>query len=218
MAQVYLEDFEGFSVSDDPSTGHPAFGANNSYAVVSTPTHEGSRAMDITSSGAQHDGYWEDSGHSDGNVNVRVAIRSPDISAVRAGVLGRAHTNSGQEKAYGLMLRSGSSIRLSEFRDTSESTLVTQSISTLSDDTWYIVQLAMGIDSNDDLKGNYWAATGSDPGTWDIDTTDGSFDNTQTGIGVYGYVGSTENVFIDYIEMDDRTVASSSYIPKIIFT
>ncbi len=215
MAVVYTQDFEGYSVSDDPSSS-TKFASNLSYSVVSTPTQEGSRALELTSSGAIHDGYWVDSGHTDGNVDVRLALRAPDISRVRVGIIGRCHTNSGQEKGYVAMLRSGNTLRLAELRDHNETTLSTTSISTLSDDTWYWIKLSMGTDSNDDLKTRWWQDGSSEPGTWVHDTTDGSFAHTETGVGIYGFIESSDNALVDYVEVDDRTVASSSFVPRII--
>lgn len=200
---TFLEDFEGYSVSADPSSGKSRFGTQDSFSVVSSPVQEGSRAVQVTASSAEHDGYWEDNGLSTGNIDAKVALRSADLGNIRSGAMARCHFSDSQNKGYVAMIRNADTIRLAALRNTSETIITTSNVSTLSDDTWYWIKLACGRDSNDDLKVRYWADGDSEPGTWLIDTTDSSFDETKTGIGIYARVASG-SVFLDYLEGDDR--------------
>ena len=200
MSQIYLKDYNTDTTGAEPS-GITKFGTQSSYSVETTTTYEGAKALETTyNTSASHTGIWYATGHADGDFAVIAPFRSSNAGSSRFGTMTRCWDDGGTQKGYFAALRSGNSFRLGELRGSSETTLETDSISSISNDTWYFVEI-QSIGSA--IKARYWEDGDGQPSNWQAEQTDTSFGNTRVGAGKYFYVESGVTVISDQLLVDD---------------
>lgn len=218
MAQVYLQDFESESTGS-PVADFTQIGANNSYQVLADASIEGSNLYGCTSSGAQH-GWFYDSVNvpSSGDYEVSMRLISTtdgggSIAVERIGVVGRAYDDAGTKKCYTMIIRNTNSLRLSYLANTGETTISTQTLTpSISDGTIYVVKMSL---NGTAIKGKAWEYSGSEPGTWLVDTTSSTISNSEAGVGGYNWCNSYGVQLMDYLMAEDFT-AGVVFVPKTL--
>lgn len=195
MATIYSQDYESETTGVEPSGFNKFVGTRLSYEASTDYALNGSKSLKITSVTLDHDGYWVASGAKAGDFVVSTAMRCNDVAGNRFGLIVRGFTDAGTEKGYGFMLRTGNSIRLIELRGGAETVLNTTAISSISDDTWYHLEITI---KGYTIECRYWADGGSRPSTADITVTnEDSFHNAYVGVGHYGFLDSADIIYAD---------------------
>lgn len=142
----------------------------------------------------------------DGTYTVKVKPNVVnDAASTRCGIFFRG--NAGGTTGYAFILRPINSFRLSRFSGGTETaiTTVTPSTSPYVASTWYNIKV---FTSGSTIKGKIWKDGDSEPGTWDIDTTDATHNNTNLKIGWYFFENTTSANRFAYF--DDFLEESSS--------
>ena len=173
-------------------------GTNNIYEVEDARSWYG-QVLEMRGGGSiEHNWAYFDTNRSDGDGYFFAVVNFDDFAGDRAGIVFRAHDDSGTERAYAAMLYNGTGLRLSRFAGTSETTIATTSGETWAVDTWYALKVYA---SGSTIKVKAWDIDNeAEPSSWAIDTTDANIDNTNTGVGVYGRIGNGNPVYIDHLQ------------------
>lgn len=134
-------------------------------------------------------------------------------SACRVG--GMFRVNAGGTTGYCVQLRpqaASATVRLSKFSGATETAIATANYdgaATFVASTWYHVKVFM---SGTTIRVRVWKDGDSEPGTWLIDTTDASHDNTNVNTGVYTFSSITSGDPIVYMdEIIEESAGGSSY-------
>lgn len=137
----------------------------------------------------------------DGTFTAKIRLGTVnDGSGCRTGIIFRGADDG--STCYAAMLRPQSStatVRLSRFSGGTETTIDTQTFdgaATFEADAWYNIKIYV---SGSTIKVRVWKDGDSEPGTWLIDTTDSTYDNTNVKIGYYFFT-STASSRISYID------------------
>lgn len=219
MTQIYYADYNSDTTGATPS-GWEVNDATNFLPVISTSNaYEGAKCVQLVKKvGAPTGNHWFaiDTGTNpgDGDAEITCTVYFADDANMRSGPAFRGK-DAATNECYVMMMRASNTMRLSYISGTSETTKSTQTISTYSTGTHYHIKAYA---NGTALKGKYWADGDSEPGTWTIDTTDSTLDNTNTLVGGYLFNGSdnSNSVYFDVLEVNDFNVAAD-FVPKIIF-
>lgn len=196
----FVHAFTEDTLSSEPA-GLTKVGTNNAYAVSNDRAWyglgTGAYSMSATGGGSiEHNWAYFPTNRSDGDGYHFGVFNFDNWAGDRAGLVFRAHDDSGTEKCYAAFMYGGDSLRLAHFSGTTESVITTQATESYDLDTWYGIRVYT---SGSTIKARVWKITDEEPSTWDIDTTDATIDNTATGIGVYGRMGSGNPVYCDHL-------------------
>lgn len=198
-------DSESTGAAGDYSTG----GGSGAVLTIDNTVFYGasgkSLKLDNNSSNISHNWVFDTAATAtSGDVTLTCQIRVNtvnDASSCRAGLVARI-TDSATDLCYVMMVRPqivNTTLRLSKFSGSTETAISTADYgSQILADTWYTLKFSL---SGTAIKGKLWLATDSEPGTWNIDTTDATYDNTLVKVGVYFFDGSvlSHNAYIDEI-------------------
>ena len=122
-------------------------------------------------------------------------------SACRVGIMFRV--NAGGTTGYNVHLRpqaTTATVRLSRLSGATETVITTATFdagATFVADTWYHVKI---LTSGTTIRARVWKDGDSEPGTWLIDTTDATYDNTNVNTGVYTFNSITSGSPLVYID------------------
>lgn len=171
MATVFEDDFTYADTTSLPSPWQEDASGSGDVSIVSNELE--SYVADSFNASTL---AWPESGSTyestDFDVTVKVRVDGAASSLVIAGILARVPDTSGAFDGYGMLINNRASVPLFEVvRIDSDvnTTLGSDSGEYLVDDTDYFLRF-QGIGSN--LKAKYWEASGSEPGTWNIEVTD----------------------------------------------
>ena len=205
MAQVYYADYNADTTGNPPS-GWETNGASFVPIISTSNVFEGAKCVQLVKSlGAPTGSHWfaidtaTDPGT--GDYEVEAVIWFDDNVALRAGIAFRGK-DAATNECYVAMLRATTTLRLAYLSGTTETVKSTLTISAYSVDTHYHIKAYA---NGTALKIRYWADGGAEPGTWDIETTDATLDNTNHLVGAYLFNGvdNVEDVFFDALEVND---------------
>lgn len=220
MTQIYYADYNSDTTGNTPSGWEVNNGTYFTPVISTSNAFEGAKCVQLKKEvGSPTGDHWfaidtaTDPG--DGDAEWECTVYFADDANMRSGVAFRGK-DAATNECYALMLRASSTMRLSYISGVSETTKSTQTISSYSTGTHYHVK---AYSNGTALKGRFWADGDSEPGTWTIDTTDSTLDNTNTLVGAYLFNGSNNgnSVYFDALEVNDFNVAST-FVPKIVFS
>jgi len=215
MTRVYYADYNSDTTGNTPA-GWERNDTTNFLPVISTSNaFEGTKCVQLTKlSTAPTSSHWfaidTVTSPGTGEYEVKATVYFIDAT-LRGGPVFRgkdATTNEG----YFMALRAGNSFRFSYLSGTTETVKVTATVSYSAATHYYIKAYASG----STIRGRFWAASGSEPSTWDIDTTDATLNNTNHLVGAYYFNGSadTDSIFFDVLEANDFNSAAAVVTTK----
>lgn len=219
MAQVYYADYNADTTGATPAGWEVNDGTNFLPVISTSNVFEGAKCVQLVKNVAAPTGnHWfaidtaTDPGT--GDYEVEATVYFDDDTTLRSGVIFRGK-NAATNEGYAMMLRGTTSLRFSYLSGTSETVKVTATISAYSVDVHYHVKAYA---NGTTIKGRFWADGGAEPGTWDIDTTDATLDNTNHLVGAYLFNGSADadDVFFDVLEANDFVAPPSTAVKDVI--
>jgi hypothetical protein len=212
------------SESDGAAANYSAgdLNASTTLTIQSGVAFGGSgKALEVKSNNVniQHDwAYDSASNFSSGDFTATFVARmsiTNNGSACRVGCMFRV--DSGANNGYCIQLRpqaASATVRLCRFSGATETVITTANYdagATFVVDTWYHVKVYM---NGSTIRVRVWKDGDAEPGTWLIDTTDATYDNTRVKTGVYTFSSITSGDPIVYV--DEITEESASTAIKDI--
>lgn len=202
----FVHAFTEETLTSEPS-GLTKVGTNNTYVTDNNRAWygigTGAYSMKVTGGGSiAHNWAYFDTNMSTGDGYFSVVVNPDQYAGDRWGVAFRAHDDTGTKKCYAAFARydgTNHTIRLSYFAGTSETVISTVTVAAatiLSTDRWYKIEVYA---SGSTIKARVWDIANENAPSWQIDTTDSTIGNTETGVGVYAYVGANDWYF-DHLE------------------
>lgn len=204
---AYSRDFDGESTGSATNYAPGDKDAATTFDIDATVFFGGSgKSLKIANNASNvgHDWQYDTATNfSSGDFTATLVVRMSrinDAAACRGGLAFRV--SSASNNCYVALLRpqaASATVRLSRLSGGTETAVATATLAaSFIADTWYHIKV---FTSGSTIKIRVWKDGDSEPGTWDIDTTDATYDNTRTQTGVYFFDGTTNSniVYIDSI-------------------
>lgn len=147
--------------------------------------------------------------------DVRFSVIGSDGNAGKIGIIARASLN-GFYTAY--IKPNGNLLRISKFTGVgslTETIIQAQTVTglTLTVDTWYTIKFQL---SGTTLRAKVWATGGTEPSTWRIDTTDGTYTVGES-VGLWAYDGTEVcNSYVTNFKSTDIVTRSANAIARVV--
>lgn len=186
MAQ-YFDDFESYSTGSRPAGYSLQWDASSGFTCKTFSSQKTLAKAGIVSRDAcSYDAVSSDGNRDNVEVLALVETSSAGSGSQKAGVVCRGSGTGSAETGYAATIIS-SELRLNKYSSGTSTALATTSGKSLASNTKYWIRLRVNGTS---LKARIWADGGSEPGTWDHDTTDSAV----SGVGWAGlYTATTSN-------------------------
>lgn len=141
------------------------------------------------------------------NVEVLCRIRTSNISAgaTQLGAAARCSGDGTTENGYVAIIY-GDELRITKYVSATATTLITTTTLTIAASTWYWIRFRVNGTS---LKARIWDASGGEPGTWDLETTDSSISGTGWA-GSFSFSNTTNKDISDIAVATNGDTASMS--------
>src|SRR3990167_1308983 len=210
--QVYYEDYNAQTTDNLPTNWDRNNATAFTPAVSETVAFEGTKSVKVKKElGSSTSAHWmavdtTDPGTGDYEVEAVVYFATDDTT--RGGVVFRGNS-TGTNTGYVCALRAGTTFRMLEVAGETETVISTQTIGYDPDTHYHIKASANG----DAIKCKFWADGSAEPGTWNIEATDATYDNTNHLVGAYFFNGSDDGdaVYFDALTINDFATDSCTY-------
>lgn len=205
-ASNYSRNFDSESTGAAGNLASGAVSGSTLWTIDDTVFYAGAKSIKISNNSVNIGQNWQydtaqsmASGDFTLTFALRMAVTNPPDGGNRTGWMFRV--NNAGSTGYAIMARpqsASATLRLAKFSVGSETSIVTATVlsGTYVADAWYKIKVTT---LGTSIKAKIWLASDSEPGAWDIDTTDATYDNTNVKTGPYFFDGTT-NLRYSYID------------------